>query len=254
MQLNRSRLLDLFAQTLCRSPLTDPLRICSRLTSRVAQKSAAHPLLSQLHGSGPGLVRYATARAGSPEGIRGRPAAKIRQPSAVVPLGGTDRDAVSRCKPPPTTQGLHTNGWKSMHFSLWCSAADKGASLQKGPWTRVRRDAEVRAHGHQATETGEHCVRDAKCCARDGHTPKRLASAGAFAANIREVSGEQQGRLFRLRVVAAIRPAFLSPPARYGPSTITRHGRGKSRVRGWARWCRYRTWCRTGRRCWWRWS
>jgi hypothetical protein len=52
MQSNRSRLLDLFEQTRCRSPLTDPLRICSRLTSRVAQKSAVHPLLSQLHGSG----------------------------------------------------------------------------------------------------------------------------------------------------------------------------------------------------------
>ena len=52
MQLDRSCLLDLFAQGLRRSALTDPWRICSRLTPRLAQKSASQPLPSQLHGCG----------------------------------------------------------------------------------------------------------------------------------------------------------------------------------------------------------
>jgi len=54
MQLNQSRLLDLFARMLCRSPLTDRLRICSRLTPRTAQTSAAQSLSSQLHRPGLG--------------------------------------------------------------------------------------------------------------------------------------------------------------------------------------------------------
>src|SRR5215469_6754375 len=52
MQLAWSCLLDLFAQGLRRSALTDPWRICSRLTPRLAQKSASQPLSSQLHGYG----------------------------------------------------------------------------------------------------------------------------------------------------------------------------------------------------------
>jgi hypothetical protein len=52
MQLNQARLLDLFAQVRCRSPLTDRWRICSRLTPRTAQTSAAQSLSSQLPRSG----------------------------------------------------------------------------------------------------------------------------------------------------------------------------------------------------------
>ena len=52
LQLARSCLLDLFVQGLRRSALTDPWRICSRLTPRLAQKSASQPLPSQLQGYG----------------------------------------------------------------------------------------------------------------------------------------------------------------------------------------------------------
>jgi hypothetical protein len=99
MQLSQSRLLDMFAQVLCRSPLwlpkpatrwfphkrrsvafptpprvgfptrddrfancgretwSDRLRICSRLTPRTAQTSAAQSLSSQLHRSGLGRMK-----------------------------------------------------------------------------------------------------------------------------------------------------------------------------------------------------
>jgi hypothetical protein len=52
MQLNQSRLHDLFAQELRRSALTDFSRICARFTPRFAQKSASQPRPSQLHGYG----------------------------------------------------------------------------------------------------------------------------------------------------------------------------------------------------------
>jgi hypothetical protein len=52
MQLDQARLLDLLAQRLRHSPLTAPCRICSRLTPRLAQESAAQPHPSQLHRSG----------------------------------------------------------------------------------------------------------------------------------------------------------------------------------------------------------
>jgi hypothetical protein len=52
IQLGAKRLLDLFAQGLRRSALTDSSRICARLTPRLAQKSAAQSLLSQLNGDG----------------------------------------------------------------------------------------------------------------------------------------------------------------------------------------------------------
>ncbi len=54
MQLNRERLLDLFAQGIRRSALTDHWRVCSRITSCLAQKSATQPHHSQLHGCGSG--------------------------------------------------------------------------------------------------------------------------------------------------------------------------------------------------------
>ena len=53
-QLARWCWLDLFAQGLRRSALTDPGRICARLTPRLAQKSASQPLPSQLHSYGSG--------------------------------------------------------------------------------------------------------------------------------------------------------------------------------------------------------
>src|SRR2546423_12973680 len=49
IQLARSCLLDLFAQGLRRSALTDPWRICARLPPRLAQKSASQSLPSQLN-------------------------------------------------------------------------------------------------------------------------------------------------------------------------------------------------------------
>src|SRR5271170_2296498 len=52
MQLDQACQLDLLAPELCRSPLTDPRRICSRLTPRLAQESAAQAHPSQLPGSG----------------------------------------------------------------------------------------------------------------------------------------------------------------------------------------------------------
>jgi serine protease Do len=56
MQVNQARLLDLFAETLCRSSLPDRPRICWRLTPRFAQKSTAQALSSQLHSHGLGRV------------------------------------------------------------------------------------------------------------------------------------------------------------------------------------------------------
>jgi hypothetical protein len=54
MQLNQSRLLDLFAQNFVVQRLQIFCRICSRFTPRFAQKSASQPLPSQLHGYGLG--------------------------------------------------------------------------------------------------------------------------------------------------------------------------------------------------------
>ena len=52
MPLGQARLLDLLAQELCRSPLTDRSQICSRLTPRLAQESTAHARSSQRPGHG----------------------------------------------------------------------------------------------------------------------------------------------------------------------------------------------------------
>ena len=52
MQLDQARSLDLLAQELCRSPLTDRARICSRLTPRLAQESTARAHPSQPPGHG----------------------------------------------------------------------------------------------------------------------------------------------------------------------------------------------------------
>jgi hypothetical protein len=52
MQLNQSRLLDLFAQNFVLQRLQIFCRICARFTPRFAQKSASQPLPSQLHGYG----------------------------------------------------------------------------------------------------------------------------------------------------------------------------------------------------------
>jgi hypothetical protein len=62
MQLNRERLLDLFAQGRRRSALTDHWRVCSRLTSCLAQKSAAQSYRSQLHGYGLGSPSFSIAQ------------------------------------------------------------------------------------------------------------------------------------------------------------------------------------------------
>jgi hypothetical protein len=52
MQLNQSRLLDLFAQNFVVQRLQIFCRICARFTPRFAQKSTSQPLPSQLHGHG----------------------------------------------------------------------------------------------------------------------------------------------------------------------------------------------------------
>jgi len=52
MQSDQARQLDLLAPEPRRSPLTDPCRICSRLTPPLAQESAAQAHPSRLHGSG----------------------------------------------------------------------------------------------------------------------------------------------------------------------------------------------------------
>jgi hypothetical protein len=52
MQLDQALRLDLLAQRFPRSPLTDRWRICSRLTSRLAQESAAQAHPSQPHSYG----------------------------------------------------------------------------------------------------------------------------------------------------------------------------------------------------------
>jgi hypothetical protein len=55
IQLDQVRPLDLLEQELRRSPLTDHWRICSRLTPRLAQESAAQEHPSQLNRSGLGV-------------------------------------------------------------------------------------------------------------------------------------------------------------------------------------------------------
>jgi hypothetical protein len=52
MQLNQSRLLDLFARNFVVQRLQIFCRICARFTPRFAQKSTSQMLPSQLHGYG----------------------------------------------------------------------------------------------------------------------------------------------------------------------------------------------------------